>query len=65
MRRVSSFLYLYTVLKLRLEKMRREREVWAAVNHSNIVPLYGYAEDEEKFGLFGALISPVSKLKYP
>jgi hypothetical protein len=42
--------------------MQRERELWAALRHPNIVPLHGYAEDEgdEKiFGEFGALISPV------
>jgi hypothetical protein len=39
--------------------MRREKELWAALEHQNIVPLYGYAEDEGVFGLFGALISPV------
>jgi hypothetical protein len=41
------------------QKMTRERELWAALEHQNIVPLYGYAEDERIFGLFGALISPV------
>lgn len=39
--------------------MSRERELWAAIDHLNIVPFYGYAEDESKFGQFGALISPV------
>jgi hypothetical protein len=39
--------------------MTRERKLWAAMDHVNIVPLYGYAEDESKFGPFGALISPV------
>jgi hypothetical protein len=44
--------------------MERERELWAALQHPNIVPLYGYAEDEgdeKMFGEFGALISPVGK----
>jgi hypothetical protein len=40
--------------------MSRERELWAALEHTNIVPFYGYAGDERVFGLFGALISPVS-----
>jgi hypothetical protein len=39
--------------------MSRERELWAALEHLNIVPFLGYAEDERTFGLFGALISPV------
>ncbi|KIM22653.1 hypothetical protein M408DRAFT_282468 [Serendipita vermifera MAFF 305830] len=39
-------------------KARRERLVWASLNHPNILPLYGYAEDDERFGQFGALISP-------
>jgi hypothetical protein len=43
--------------------MSRERELWAALQHPNIVPLYGYVEDEQMFGLFGALISPVGN--YP
>jgi hypothetical protein len=39
--------------------MSRERELWALLEHPNILPFYGYAEDEQVFGLFGALISPV------
>jgi hypothetical protein len=41
--------------------MRRELELWAGLQHPNIVPIYGYAEDEKIFGPFGALISPVGK----
>jgi hypothetical protein len=39
--------------------MRRERKLWSALSHTNIVPFYGYAEAQEIFGDFGALISPV------
>lgn len=42
--------------------MRRERTIWAQLNHPNILPFYGYAEDPRLFGAFGALISPVSRL---
>jgi hypothetical protein len=41
-----------------IQKVTREREVWARMKHANIVPMYGYAEGEQ-FGDFGALISPV------
>ena len=58
MRRVSDYWLKKTVANF-IQKMRRERELWAALEHQNIVPLYGYAEDERIFGLFGALISPV------
>lgn len=34
--------------------------VWAQVEHPNVVPLYGYTEEGENFGSFGALISQVS-----
>lgn len=39
-------------------KSKRERLVWASLDHSNILPLYGYAEEEDRFGFFGSLISP-------
>jgi ABC-type antimicrobial peptide transport system permease subunit len=39
--------------------MSRERELWAVLDHLNIAPFCGYAEDKTRFGLFGALISPV------
>jgi hypothetical protein len=37
----------------------RERSVWGQVEHPNIIPLYGYTEESDLFGPFGALISPV------
>jgi len=40
----------------------REREVWARMKHANVVPLYGYTEESELFGPFGALISPVRQI---
>jgi hypothetical protein len=40
--------------------MSRECEIWAAMEHPNIVPFYGYTESNDKFGYLGALISPVS-----
>jgi hypothetical protein len=43
--------------------MNRERKVWAAVQHVNIAPFYGYAEDDGRiYGTWGALISPVGLL---
>ncbi|PVF91775.1 kinase-like protein [Serendipita vermifera] len=39
-------------------KIKREREVWASLDHANIVPLYGYCVGHEGFGMYGALISP-------
>jgi hypothetical protein len=41
--------------------MRREIALWTATIHPNIHSFYGLANDEE-FGPFGALISPVSHL---
>lgn len=41
--------------------MRRERKVWEALEHPNILPFYGYANDED-FQPFGAFLSPVSFL---
>ncbi|KIM21067.1 hypothetical protein M408DRAFT_333661 [Serendipita vermifera MAFF 305830] len=38
-------------------KINREREVWAALSHPNILPFYGFAEDAV-FEPYGALISP-------
>ncbi|KIM21077.1 hypothetical protein M408DRAFT_81003, partial [Serendipita vermifera MAFF 305830] len=40
-------------------KVRRERAIWATASHPNIHPFLGYADDD-KFGPFGALISPWS-----
>jgi hypothetical protein len=37
-------------------------EVWADMDHPNIVPLLGYTSESELFGDFGAFISPVSDL---
>ena len=42
--------------------MKRERRIWATLDHPNILPLYGFTDDEELFQPFGALISPVSWL---
>ncbi|KAG8818021.1 RHO1 GDP-GTP exchange protein 2, partial [Serendipita sp. 399] len=39
-------------------KILRERVIWGALNHPNILPLIGYAEGDERFEPFGALISP-------
>ncbi|KIM30254.1 hypothetical protein M408DRAFT_328305, partial [Serendipita vermifera MAFF 305830] len=39
-------------------KLTRERRAWSALNHPNILPLYGFADDDELFQPFGALISP-------
>lgn len=36
-------------------KLRRESETWWKLDHVNILPLYGFAED---FGSYGALVSP-------
>jgi hypothetical protein len=41
------------------QKLRRERRAWGALSHPNILPLYGFADDEEMFQPFGALVSPV------
>jgi len=42
-----------------LQKLRRERKLWGALDHPNIVPFYGYAINEEIFKPLGAFISPV------
>jgi len=39
--------------------LRRERKLWGALDHPNIVPFHGYAADREIFRGLGALISPV------
>jgi hypothetical protein len=44
---------------LKTQKVRRERTVWEALDHPNILPFYGHADDEE-FEPFGAFISPVN-----
>jgi len=43
------------------QKVKRETTVWATAEHPNILPFYGFADDEE-FAPFGALISPVSEI---
>ncbi|KAG8754138.1 hypothetical protein FRC14_005356, partial [Serendipita sp. 396] len=39
-------------------KILRERVVWGALDHPNILPCIGYAEDNERFGPYGALVAP-------
>ncbi|KAG8806256.1 hypothetical protein FRC17_005102, partial [Serendipita sp. 399] len=39
-------------------KIHRERVIWKALNHPNILPLVGYAEGDAHFEPFGALVSP-------
>ncbi|KIM25259.1 hypothetical protein M408DRAFT_222637 [Serendipita vermifera MAFF 305830] len=39
-------------------KLLRERTAWGALDHPNILPLYGFADDNKLFEPFGALISP-------
>ncbi|KIM21069.1 hypothetical protein M408DRAFT_333662 [Serendipita vermifera MAFF 305830] len=46
-----------TSLTTMRRKVNREREVWAALSHPNILPFYGFAEDAV-FEPYGALISP-------
>jgi hypothetical protein len=45
-----------------LQKLRRERTVWARLSHENILPLHGYCENDDEFGAYGALISPVCQI---
>ncbi|PVG01327.1 kinase-like protein [Serendipita vermifera] len=40
------------------QKIQREGVVWAGLQHPNILPLLGFAEDEDLFQPFGAFISP-------
>ncbi|KIM30176.1 hypothetical protein M408DRAFT_328262 [Serendipita vermifera MAFF 305830] len=40
-----------------LRKLKRERRTWGALNHPNILPLYGFVDDEEVYQP-GALVSP-------
>ncbi|PVG01330.1 kinase-like protein, partial [Serendipita vermifera] len=39
-------------------KIQREGTIWATLNHPNVLPLLGFAEDENMFLPFGAFISP-------
>jgi hypothetical protein len=50
----------YDIAQPEAQKVKRERRTWGAVKHPNILPLYGFADDEDLFQPFGALISPVS-----
>ncbi|KAG8833190.1 hypothetical protein FRC17_011189 [Serendipita sp. 399] len=38
-------------------KIRRERVIWGALDHPNILPLIGYAEGDERLEPFGGLVS--------
>jgi hypothetical protein len=38
--------------------------VWEALEHPNILPFYGHADDED-FQPFGAFISPVNTIHIP
>jgi hypothetical protein len=40
--------------------VERERRTWSVLRHPNILPLYGFADDDEHFQPFGAFVSPVS-----
>jgi serine/threonine protein kinase len=65
MRRVScaSLIVYRPQLSQLNQKVNREREVWAALNHPNILRFYGFAEDKA-FEPFGALISPVRNITH-
>ncbi|KIM30182.1 hypothetical protein M408DRAFT_56274, partial [Serendipita vermifera MAFF 305830] len=39
------------------QKLTRERRTWGALDHPNILPLYGFVDDEEVYQP-GALVSP-------
>lgn len=41
-----------------IRRFKRELRVWGALRHPSVLPLVGYAQDDDQFGLFGALISP-------
>ena len=43
------------------QKVRRERLIWESLDHPNILPFYGHADDA-MFEPFGAFISPVVQL---
>ncbi|KIM20553.1 hypothetical protein M408DRAFT_130354 [Serendipita vermifera MAFF 305830] len=40
-----------------LRKLQRERRTWGVLSHPNILPLYGFVDNEEFFQP-GALVSP-------
>jgi len=64
MKRVSNTLVIKNgpLNTYRPQKIKRERTTWGTLDHPNILPLYGFADDEELFQPSGALISPVSWL---
>ncbi|PVF94194.1 kinase-like protein [Serendipita vermifera] len=39
-------------------KIRREGLIWSKLNHPNILPLLGFADDDKGFEPFGAFVSP-------
>ncbi|PVF91075.1 kinase-like protein [Serendipita vermifera] len=39
-------------------KIRREGFIWSRLDHPNILPLLGFANDDKGFGPFGAFVSP-------
>ncbi|KAG8755312.1 hypothetical protein FRC14_004154 [Serendipita sp. 396] len=45
-------------LRTMRRKIKRERTVWIMLDHPNILPLFGYAEKDERFQPLGAFISP-------
>jgi hypothetical protein len=45
-----------------IQKLNRERAVWARLNHPNVIVLYGYTKAIEAFDPYGAFISPVSHI---
>ncbi|PVF94696.1 kinase-like protein [Serendipita vermifera] len=47
-----------TSLKSMRRKIRRERWIWSTLDHPNILPLLGFADDDPGFEPFGAFISP-------
>ncbi|KAG8820947.1 hypothetical protein FRC17_009963 [Serendipita sp. 399] len=49
---------LHTMRRLQKKKIERERTVWAMLDHPNILPLYGFAEEDARFQPLGALVSP-------
>ncbi|KIM30203.1 hypothetical protein M408DRAFT_328275, partial [Serendipita vermifera MAFF 305830] len=47
-----------TPLHTMQRKVERERRTWGGLRHPNILPLLGFAQDDELFQPFGAFISP-------
>jgi hypothetical protein len=44
------------------QKIKREKWTWSTLHHPNILPLYGWVDDDDRFQPFGAFISPVGYL---